>query len=260
MVKKHFRLFLVFTFFSIILMTYQSRTEPFMPFQFLRTFLNTANSYIESAETTMEDASLIFTAREEDIKELKEEIRMLRLEKMMSRETEEENRRLREALALKDREPRFVATARVISRGSDRWSNTFVLDKGRAHHVEKDMAVVTPEGLLGKVFDVEKEFSRVLLIDDARFSAAVRLENTRPEAVLSGAGSGKCELKYLETHYEVREDDVLITSGLDSLFPPGIPVGRVSAVVTSEQELFHHVEVTPHVDSRTAEEVIIISR
>jgi rod shape-determining protein MreC len=258
MVKKHFRLFLIFIFSSIILMTYQSRTEPFMPFQFLRTFLNTANSYIESVETTVEDASLLVTTREEDIKELKEEIRMLRLEKMMSRETEEENRRLREVLALKEREPRFVATARVISRGSDRWSNTFVVDKGSAHHVNKDMAVVTPEGLLGKVFAVEEEFSKVLLIDDARFSVAVRLENTRSEAVLSGAGPGKCELKHLETHYEVRKHDMLITSGLDSLFPPRIPVGKVSTVITSEQELFHHVEVVPHVDSRTVEEVIII--
>jgi rod shape-determining protein MreC len=260
MVKKHFRLFLAFTVSSIILMTYQSRTEPFMPFQFLRTFLNTVNSYIESAETTVEDASLIVTAREEDIKELKEEIRMLKLEKMMSREAEEENIRLREVLALKVREPRFVASARVISRGSDRWSNTFVVDKGGAHRVEKDMAVVTPEGLLGKVFEVEEEFSRVLLIDDARFSVAVRLENARPEAVLRGAGPGKCELKYLETHYAVREHDVLITSGLDSLFPPGIPVGRVSTVMTSDHELFHHVEVVPHVDSRTVEEVIIIAR
>ncbi|MEJ2254664.1 MAG: rod shape-determining protein MreC [Nitrospirota bacterium] len=171
-----------------------------------------------------------------------------------------ENRRLRALLDLKDLAPGFVAAAQVVSRGNDRWSNTFIINKGGQSGVRGNMAVITPAGLLGKVQETQGDYARVLLIDDTRFRAAVRIEGTRSEAVLAGAGIRRCVLKYLDIDTPVKEGDVIVTSGLDAMFPPGIKVGEVKSVTTNTKELFHRVVVTPFVDTRRVEEVVVVKR
>ena len=125
------------------------------------------------------------------------------------------------------------------------------------------MAVITTEGLLGKISESDQRFSTVLLIDDRRFAAAVRIRGRKNRAVLAGAGgsgSGGAVLKYLASDLEVRPGDVIVTSGLDALFPRGIKVGYVNRVLTQPEELFHTVEVSLYVDPRRTDEVIILRR
>ena len=97
------------------------------------------------------------------------------------------------------------------------------------------------------------------MLNDSRFSVAVRLQDSRAEAVLSGTGSGAV-LKYLGTDVPVSEGDMLVTSGLDALFPTGINVGEVRRVRTHAKELFHQVEVAPLADLHRLEEVIVVNR
>jgi rod shape-determining protein MreC len=144
--------------------------------------------------------------------------------------------------------------------GTGRWSNTYVIDKGTDDLVEKDMAVVTQEGLLGKVQEAYGTYSVVLLIDDARFSAAVKLQSMRTEAVLSGTGLNQCEVKYVAADTDVRAGEALVTSGLDGLFPPGIPAAFITEVETTEGALFHRIKAVPLIDTRKVEEVLIIKR
>ena len=172
-----------------------------------------------------------------------------------------ENARLRALLGLKEHTPKYVATANVISRGSSGWQNTFVIDAGSGQGIQKDMIAVSPDGLAGKVISVAKGYSRVLLINDIRFAAAVRIERLEQEAIFAGIGGleNACELKYVTNDIKLQKGDVLTTSGLDGLFPAGIRVGYVSGISAGDG-FFRQVDVTPYTDTARLEAVTIIKR
>jgi rod shape-determining protein MreC len=198
--------------------------------------------------------------REEENLRLKAELDKLLRERQKYEEAFLENKRLKEILSLKEKEHRYVTVARVIARGPDQWSNTFVLDKGLPAGIQKDMTAITTKGLVGKISEVSNSYSYLLLLTDINFSATVRLQEGRMEGIISGTGLRKCQLKYIPYDEEVKKGDVLITSGLDSLFPKGIPVGYVSKVDKKGSGIFQNIEVTPFVNNRSIEEVAIITR
>ncbi len=171
-----------------------------------------------------------------------------------------ENARLKALLGLKDHTPKYVATANVISRGTSRWQNTFVIDAGSRQGIEKNMIAISPEGLAGKVIGVQKEYSWVLLINDIRFAAAVRIEPLGQEAIFAGNGGlDHCDLKYVTSDKKIQKGDMLTTSGLDGLFPAGIRVGYVSGI-SSGDGFFKEVQVTPYTDTARLEQVTIIRK
>jgi rod shape-determining protein MreC len=241
-------------------MTFQSRWGPFRPFKFLAYPINLTNDAYVTTKDYIGDTLRKYTLNDEILKKLERELKSAKLKEQKYDEILLENQRLKETLGMKKTVSGYVAAAKVISRGTGRWSNTYVIDKGTDDLVEKDMTVVTLEGLLGKVQEAHGSYSVVLLIDDARFSAGVRFESTRTKAVLSGAGLNRCVVKYVPTDTEVSTGEVLVTSGLDGLFPTGIPVAFVTEVETTEGALFHRIKAVPMVDTRKAEEVIIIKR
>ncbi len=121
------------------------------------------------------------------------------------------------------------------------------------------MTVITPLGLAGKIIRVSDSYATMLWVSDINFSAAVRIQENRREAVLSGTGSRLCVLKYMPYEEKVKQGDVVMTSGFDSFFPPGIPVGYVSKIdIQGIGGNFQYVEVTPFQDSAKLEEVIIV--
>ena len=102
-------------------------------------------------------------------------------------------------------------------------------------------------------------YAYLLLLNDINFSASVRLQGSRAEGVLSGTGSRKCTLKYVPFEDEIKAGDIVITSGLDMLFPPGIPVGYVTKVDNKTGEgYFQYIEVQPFQESTKIEEVVIV--
>ncbi len=252
------RLFLVLLFFSVFVMTLQNRYGVFRPFKFLIYPLSFVNETFVSASDYVGNTLRKYTIRDEEIRKLEREVRDLRLSELRARELLLENRRLKEALEMKELTSNYVAAARVISRGGGRWANAYVIDKGTDASVEKDMTVITEDGLLGKIQEAYGSYSVVLLINDARFSAGARLEYSRVEAVLSGAGPNLCRVKYVDASVEVAPGEVVVTSGLDGLFPPGIPSAYVTKVQTVEGALFHRIEAMPLVNTSKVEEVIII--
>ena len=122
------------------------------------------------------------------------------------------------------------------------------------------MTAVTPKGLVGKIIGVSTSSSSLLLLTDLNFSVAVRLQESRREEILSGTGLRKCQLKYVPHDEEVKVGVAVMTSGLDSLFPQGVPVGYVSKVEKKGTGLFQNIEVTPFQDNAEVEEVAIIIR
>lgn len=258
-IRRLFPFFLLLVI-SLTLMTYQSNKGAIAPFRFLSDPVNHINYAVHFLSVSITEPFKKLAVRDQENRRLGEEVNKLHLEQQGYREIFLENQRLREILSLKEREKGYVATARIISRGLDPWSNTLVIEKGKRDRVARDMTVMTPLGLVGKVSAEGDSHSYVILITDINFSAAVKIQETRKEAILSGTGAGRCILKYVPEEETVREGDVVITSGFDDLFPPGIIVGYVSRVVKKGAGIFQQVEVTPSQDLTKLDEVLLVKR
>ncbi len=253
-------LLLLFIILSLGLMTFQSKKEHFLPLKFLNNTLTSFHAIVNSVKDSVTSPFKKMLLREEENTRLKAELKRSLEEKQKYQEALLENRRLRELLSLKEKEHGYVTAARIIARGSDQWSKTFVLDKGLSDGVTKDMVAITPKGLVGKISGASNSYSSLLLLTDLNFSAAVRLQESRREGIISGTGLRKCQLKYIPYEEEVKVGDIVITSGLDSLFPQGIPVGYISRIDKKGSVLFQNIEVTSFEDNAEIEEVAIIKR
>lgn len=256
--QRHYRLLVALVVTAVLLMSYQERLGPLKPFGFVSTPLDFLNSSLGSLSSFWGSTLQRITLREKHVNSLRDRLEKLQYENSRLPELARENQRLRELLTLSNREQRYLTSARVVSRGSDPWARVFVLDKGSAHSVKKNMAVITAKGLLGKVRQVRRNHSTVLLLSDARFRAAVRLEGSRAEGIYSGTGSHEGTLQYMGKRARAAKGEKVLTSGLDDLFPPGIAVGRISGVSASGSSLFLDVQVTPFVDTSEVEEVVIL--
>lgn len=257
MPRKRLLLFL-FIITSLSLMTYQSNREHLLPFKFLSATLSRFHGIATSLKDSITSPFKKMLLREEENIRLKAELNKLLKEQQKYREVLLENKRLIELLSLKEKEQRYVTAARVIGGGADPWSNILIIDKGLLDGIEKDMVAITHNGLVGKIADVSGSYSSILLLTDINFSSAVRLQESRYEGVISGTGFRKCQLKYIPHEEEVRVGEIVITSGLDSLFPQGISVGYVSKVDKRGAGLFQYIEVIPFQSDKKVEEVAII--
>ncbi|MDH5768976.1 MAG: rod shape-determining protein MreC [Nitrospirota bacterium] len=259
MPKKRLLLF-IFIILSIGLMTYQSNKGYFHPLKFLNNALNSLHGIADVVTDSITSPFKRMLLREQENVRLKAKLSKLLEEQREYHEALRENKRLRELLSLKEKEQKFVTAARVISRSADYWSSSLVIDKGTHDMVEKDMTAITHNGLAGKISDVSRSYSSLLLLTDINFSASVRLQESRREGIISGMGYRKCQLKYIPYDEEIKIGDIINTSGLDALFPKGIPVGYVSRVDKKSTGLFQYIEVLPFVDTTKIEEVAIVKR
>lgn len=201
----------------------------------------------------------VMSAADENRK-LKAELQTTLTERQRYSEIVKENQRLHELLDLKRQVQGGGVAAQVIARGYDKFVNTLVIDKGSNEGISKDMSAITPNGLAGKVYAVRGEYSDVMLLTDPNFSVAVRLQESRHEGVLTGTGRRYCLLKYVPTENPVKEGEVVVTSGLDGIFPQGMPVGRVTKVRTEGVEFFQYIEVAPFQPAGKIEEVLVVGR
>ena len=245
---------------AFTLMTYQSNRGILSPIGVVTSPLNLADRMLHSVIFSIKEPFRKLQLRDEENRRLREERDRLVREQQGYRELFFENLRLRQILSFRETEKRYVAAARVVSKGWSRWGQTLVIDKGRHDGIAKDMAVATPAGLVGKVSFAADDYAYVLLITDINFSSAVKIQETRRDAILSGSGAGSCVLKYFPPEEEVKEGYVLITSGFDDLFPPEIPVGIVSKVSKKSTGMFRAIEVRPFQDLGKLDEVVIVRR
>ncbi|MCX7913452.1 MAG: rod shape-determining protein MreC [Thermodesulfovibrionales bacterium] len=200
----------------------------------------------------------IFNAVKEN-EALKKELYELKIERQRYGEILQENKRLKAILSLKESSLlSFHAVAKPVARGYDRLLNTIIIDKGKQDGIKKDMAVITTNGLAGKVYSVRDNYAEILLMKDPNFSVSVRLQKSRQEGVISGTGRDYCLLKYIPLEHKVEQGEAVITSGLDGIFPPGIPVGVVSSIGAKTADFFQYIEITPYQLDSKIEEVIIL--
>jgi rod shape-determining protein MreC len=141
-----------------------------------------------------------------------------------------ENTRLRALFDMRERVQVTAQVAEVIYAVRDPFSRRVVVDKGMTQGVEPGSPVVDDIGVIGQVTRVYPLNAEVTLLSDKDQALPVQIARTGVRAVMFGAGSGTLELRYLATDVDLREGDRIVTSGLDGVFAPGLPVARVKSV------------------------------
>lgn len=190
---------------------------------------------------------------------LKEEIERMRIEQSRMREDASQARRLQALLGLKQQFISQTLAAQVLgSSGSDR-SRILYLDKGASDGVREDMAVITPEGVVGKVLRVFPNSSQVLAINDSTSGAGAVLEKSRLQGVVKGTDAGELRLYYVMVDEKVEVGERVLTSGGDRIYPKGLPLGTVGEVQPGS-DLFFNIWVEPAARLNRLEEVLIVTR
>jgi rod shape-determining protein MreC len=194
---------------------------------------------------------------------LAERVRQLETELLTRTEGTREAGRLRELLGLRQALPFQTVAALVVGRDGVPWFRTLTLDKGESDGVALDAPVISPTGVVGRVFAVGPHAARVQVLLDRDSAAGVLVERSRVPGIVSGqvsgpqAGAEDLVLDYLQQRSDVVVGDVVVTSGLDRIYPKGLVVGRVR-FVGEASGLFREVRVEPSARFDRLEEVLVV--
>ena len=192
--------------------------------------------------------------------QLQKTIDRLRLEQASLLEDAKQGERLQ---ALVDFQQKYIyktlAAQAIGSSGSDS-SRVFYIDKGSAEGLDRDMAVLTADGIVGKVREVFPHSAQVLAINDETSGAGVILETTRIRGILRGNASGRLQIVGILKDDRIKPGEKVLTAGGDLIFPRGLPVGVVEKVVPDpDRDSFIDVIVTPAAHLDRLDEVLVIT-
>lgn len=220
-----------------------------------------ASRVSQSVSGLWNGAVALLQAHEEN-ERLRQEVQTLRRELARLEEFERQNAALRAALDLPADAPRPVVFAEVIARPLNNWWGVLTINKGLRHGVEPQMGVVSPAGAVGHVRAASGFSAEVILLIDPRSAVGGLVQRTGEPVLVEGLGfpGTRLRLRPLSASVDIRQGDVIVTSGLSSLFPKGIPIGVVEEVSIGPFGLSVDVGVRPHVDFATLEVVAVLAR
>jgi rod shape-determining protein MreC len=190
---------------------------------------------------------------------LKAQIEQMSLERVRISQDADQARRLQALLAFKEQFISKTTAAQVIGSSGSELSRSVYIDKGERDGIKPDMAVITSDGIVGKVLRVYGSTSQVLLIDDQTSGVGAILDKTRLQGILRGTPSGEVVLEKVMSDESVPPGELVLTSGGDGIFPKGLPVGRVAKVAPGS-ELFLNIRVHPAANLSRLEEVLVVTK
>lgn len=181
------------------------------------------------------------------------EVTHLRNQLRMAKRLQRENILLRESLDFTQNSLRSLIACEVIARDISGWWQTVRIDKGSAHGVRPDMAVISVDGLVGRTVSVSAHTTDVLLISDPTCRISVTVERTGASGILYGKmtnrrGQPLCRLDFVNKDAPVRIGDPVTTSGMGGVFPRGLLVGYVDQLYTGPSGLYQYADVLPATD------------
>ena len=192
--------------------------------------------------------------------ELQQTVDRLRLEQAALLEDAKQGQRLEVLLGFQQKYLYSTVAAQVFGSSGTDQSRIFYIDKGSADKLDRDMAVITPDGIVGKVREVFPHSAQVLAINDPTSGAGVILENTRTRGILRGNAAGEVEIVNLLADQRIKPGEPVLTAGGDQIFPRGLPVGVVDRVVRDpERDSFILVMVKPAARLYGLDEVLVIT-
>ncbi len=188
---------------------------------------------------------------------LRAELDQLRLQNRELAAQAGEAQRLSAILNFREAHPETqMLAAEVIGASADPASHTLFLNRGDHDHVRRNMAVITPDGIVGKIVEVLPSTSQVLLINDKDSGAGALLADTRTHGVIKGSGDPDARLDYVINEEPVHPGELVLTSGEDRIFPKDLLIGTVS--MASQGNPFQMIHVKPAARLDRLEDVIIL--
>ena len=189
---------------------------------------------------------------------LRERVAGLEADVVRLGEMERAHARLADMLAFRSELRAEVRGARVIARDPQHWFRSLVIDLGGRDGLRPGMAVLAPGGVVGRVLEVARTSSRVMLLTDNDSGVAAIVQRTRAEGIVHGARDQGCRMNYLRRDVDVSLGDRVVTSGLDGIFPKGILIGEITEVVPEHRDLLLSARVKPSVSLGDLEEVLVV--
>lgn len=188
---------------------------------------------------------------------LREQVDALTLQAHEAAEARQEAERLRALLELRAAVPFGSVPARVMARGVDGGARVVTLDRGRGAGVRINQPVITPRGVVGRIIEAAGGASKVQTILDPNAGVAGLIQRTRVQGMIVGDGDRGCRMEYVSELANVEVGDVVVTSGLDQIYPKGYTLGVIAAIGEGEG-LTKIIEIRPEVDFRRLEEVLVL--
>ena len=193
--------------------------------------------------------------------DLREQVGRLQLEQATLLEDARQGQRLQQLLAFKEHYIYSTVPTQVIGTSGTDQSRVLYIDKGAKDGLKPDMAVITPDGIVGKLKDVFAHTSQVLVISDQTSGAGVLLESTRLRGVLRGNALGQPQIINMLPDDRVKPGERVITSGGDQIYPRGLPVGVVDRVVADTQNPpYLDIIIKPAANLGHLDELLVITR
>jgi len=189
--------------------------------------------------------------------ELKRQLAAAQIAVQEQRALADQARGLQQLLELRDRVNLATTGAEIIGAAASPDFRTLTIDKGTRDGVRPDMAVIAPAGVVGRVVVPSARSAKVQLLIDRNAAAAVIVERTRAQGVVVGGGDDRLQMQYVSEASDVVVGDLVVTSGIDTIYPKGLAIGTIESV-EKNGPAFKKIVVKPLVDFTQLEEVLIV--
>ncbi len=191
-------------------------------------------------------------------RELSKENTELRAQLGSLTELKLENERLNKLLGFRQPSNMALLAAKVIGKDLLPEHNTITINRGTDHGIQKNMAALTIAGAVGYVFRTQPLTSQILLLTDRYSAIDTIVQRSRARGIVEGYSKDSCKMRYLRRSDDLVAGDLVVTSGLDNIFPKGFPVGVVTEVKKTQYGLSQEVDVSPLVNASILEEVFVV--
>ena len=214
-----------------------------------------ASSMIGSVRASWGDYFALQEVHREN-ERLQQELAQLRIGLQQERALAQESRSLEQLLELRSRTPLMTTAAGVIGSGASPDFRTITIDKGTADGLRPDMAVIAPAGVVGRIITPSARAAKVQLLIDRNAGAAALVERSRAQGVVEGTG-GNLRMNYVSGTADVKVGDVLVTSGIEGIYPKGFVIGQIESIERGAGE-FSSIVIRPAVDFSSLEAVLVV--
>jgi rod shape-determining protein MreC len=189
--------------------------------------------------------------------ELKQQLESVQVELQEQRALADRARGLQQLLDLRDRSKLKTMAAEIIASSASPDFQTLTLDKGRNYGLRTDMAVIANDGVVGRIVVPSGRAAKVQLLIDRNAAAGALVERSRAQGVVKGTGDGRLQLEFVSETADVAVGDLVVTSGIEGIFPKGFTIGRVD-MVEKTGPAYKRITVKPAVDFSRLEEVLVV--
>lgn len=259
-------LVIIIVLFGLINKTSANRKDITVAENLIRTIYTPLQSGVNEFSDFMGQFGTIFAEKNtlsRQLKSLEQKNNQLKLENQVLREDQAELQRLRNIVQFKDNHALLydLIPARILARSPNNWYKTLTIDKGSRQGVKKDMAVISPDGLVGRISEVNENASQVFLMTDREVAVGAILQETREtNGIVEGLGDSYfLRMKNIPYYSSVKKGDRVITSGLSEYYPKGITIGYIKKYSREPGGLLISATVVPTVDFNKLEEVLVVS-